>query len=156
MAKGSRRSTPALPKAAAVVSEPVEEPMKTPCSQLNAALTRGMVDGRRPPNRNASMGTPSGFSQSGSITGHWDAELVKRALGCAALRPQSGVTSLPSQSIIFAGAGTPMSSHQMSPSGVSATLVKMVFFVMVAMAFGFDWVEVPGATPKKPYSGFTA
>src|ERR1035437_460118 len=55
-----------------------------------------------------------------------------------------------------AGAGTPESSHQMSPSGVSATLVKMVFLETDAMACGLDLTEVPGATPKKPVSGFIA
>jgi hypothetical protein len=32
-------------------------------------------------------GTPSGFCQSGSMTGHWEAGAVKRELGCAPLRP---------------------------------------------------------------------
>ena len=32
--------------------------------------TKGTVPARRPPNKNAEIGTPSGFSQSGSITGH--------------------------------------------------------------------------------------
>ena len=84
------------------------------------------------------------------MTGHWAAGAVKRELGWAALRPQSGVHSFPSQSMALAGAGTPMSSHQTSPSGVRATLVKMVLRVTVAMALGFDCFEVPGATPKNP------
>ena len=37
-----------------------------------------------------------------------------------------------------------------------ATLVKMQFLSRVAMALGLDCVEVPGATPKKPYSGLMA
>src|SRR2546422_1075316 len=41
-------------------------------------------------------------------------------------------------------------SHQTSPSDVSATLVKMLFFAKVSTAFGFDFLEVPGATPKNP------
>ena len=39
----------------------------------------------------------------------------------------SGVQSRPFQSIAWRGAGTPMPSHQMSPSSVSAQLVKMSF-----------------------------
>src|SRR5207249_11759303 len=64
MANGSRRSTPAWPSAAAVVSDPQAEPRKTPCSQLNASFTSGIVLGRRPPNRIAESGTPSGFCRS--------------------------------------------------------------------------------------------
>src|ERR1051325_214072 len=156
MAKGSRRKTPAWPSAAAVVSEPQDEPRNTPCSQSNASFTNGIVLGRRPPNKIADSGTPSGFCQSGSITGHWEAGAVNRELGCAPLRPDSGVPSLPSQSIPLAGAGTPMSSHQTSPSGVRTTFVKMLFFAKVATALGLDFIEVPGATPKKPVSGFSA
>jgi hypothetical protein len=33
-------------------------------------------------------------------------------------------------------------------------LVKIVFFASAAIAFGLVFVEVPGATPKKPDSGF--
>src|SRR5512140_2293958 len=49
-----------------------------------------------------------------------------------------------------------MPSHHTSPSGVRAQLVKMEFLVAVSMAFGFDFMLVPGATPKKPYSGLIA
>src|SRR6185436_17281435 len=97
-----------------------------------------------------------GFCQSGSMTGHWDAGVVKRELGCAAFRPLSGVHSWPSQSIARTGAGMPESSHQTSPSGVRATLVKRLFFAKVSTACGLDLREVPGATPKKPVSGFIA
>ena len=48
-------------------------------------------------------------------------------------------------------------SHQMSPSGVSATLVKTELpLLMVFIALGLVCSLVPGATPKKPYSGLTA
>src|SRR6266567_2002483 len=156
MAKGSRRSTPAWPSAAAVVSEPHADPRKTPCSQSNASFTSGMVLGRRPPKRIADSGTPSGFCQSGSMTGHCDAGAVKRELGCAPFRPLAGVQGLPSQSMPCVGAGTPMSSHQISPSGVRTTLVKIVFVAHAANAFGLDFDDVPGATPKNPVSGFIA
>ena len=48
-------------------------------------------------------------------------------------------------------------SHQMSPSSVSATLVKTELpLLMVFIALGLVCSLVPGATPKKPYSGLTA
>lgn len=49
-----------------------------------------------------------------------------------------------------------MPSQYTPPSLVSATLVKTVFFVMVSIALGFVFAEVPGATPKKPFSGLMA
>ena len=50
-----------------------------------------------------------------------------------------------------------MPSHQMSPSSVSATLVKIELpFSMVRIALGLVFSLVPGATPKKPNSGLTA
>ena len=47
-------------------------------------------------------------------------------------------------------------SQKNPPSLVSATFVKIVFFCIVSMAFGFVSYDVPGATPKKPYSGLIA
>src|SRR4249920_597452 len=55
-----------------------------------------------------------------------------------------------------AGGASVISSHHTSPSSVSATLVKMQLRSIVAIAFGFDFLEVPGATPKKPNSGLIA
>ena len=50
-----------------------------------------------------------------------------------------------------------MPSHQMSPSSVSATLVKIELpLAIVRIALGLVCQPVPGATPKKPYSGLTA
>ena len=49
-----------------------------------------------------------------------------------------------------------MPSHHTPPSGVSATLVKIVFRESVAIALGFVFTEVPGATPKNPASGLMA
>ena len=49
-----------------------------------------------------------------------------------------------------------MPSHQMSPSSVRAQLVKIEFSRIVAIAFGFVFSPVPGATPKKPASGLIA
>src|SRR5580658_4502191 len=104
----------------------------------------------------ALIGTPSGLSQSGSIVGHCDAGAVKRALGCAAVRPQPGTHSFPCQSVRIGGGVSVIPSHQTPPFGVSATLVKIVFLESAAIAFGFVLTEVPGATPKKPASGFMA
>jgi Phosphoenolpyruvate carboxykinase C-terminal P-loop domain len=85
---------------------------------------------------------------------------VKRALGCAALAPVSfaisGVHFFPCQSRHSAGGVSVIPSHQTPPSGVRATLVKIVFFAKVAMALGLVFAEVPGATPKKPASGLIA
>src|SRR5215831_10574732 len=108
----------------------------------------------------ALIGTPSGSSQAGSIVGHWLAGAVKRAFGCAAFAPVSlaifGVHRLPCQSRHSAGGSSVIPSHHTPPSGVSATLVKIVFFASAAIAFGFVLLEVPGATPKKPASGLIA
>ena len=49
-----------------------------------------------------------------------------------------------------------MPSHQTSPSGVIATLVKMTFAFSIFIALGLVSSEVPGATPKQPYSGLMA
>src|SRR5687767_3690476 len=100
----------------------------------------------------ALIGTPSGSSQAGSIVGHCEAGAVKRAFGCAAFAPVSfaicGVQGFPCQSRHSAGGSSVMPSHQTPPSGVSATLVKMLFFASAAIAFGFVFCDVPGATPK--------
>ena len=70
------------------------------------------------------------------MDGHCAAETVKRAFGCAALRPQSGVHSWPVQSMSCAGGSLVMPSHHTSPSSVSATLVKMVLALMASMQLG--------------------
>src|SRR5450432_2373334 len=104
----------------------------------------------------AEIGTPAGFSQSLSMLGHCTDGTVKREFGCAATRPQPGVQSLPCQSMACFGGSPSMPSHQMSPSSVSATLVKIVFSLIEAIAFGLVVLLVPGATPKKPASGLIA
>src|SRR5438876_3929276 len=108
----------------------------------------------------ALIGTPFGFSQSGSIVGHCEAGAVKRALGCAAFAPVclaiAGVHLLPCQSRHSAGGSSVMPSHHTPPSGVSATLVKIELVASVAIAFGLVLTDVPGATPKKPASGLIA
>src|SRR6201987_5045903 len=108
----------------------------------------------------ALIGTPVGASQSGSIVGHCAAGAVNRAFGCAAFAPVcfaiSGVHLLPCQSRHSAGGSSVMPSHHTPPSGVSATLVKIEFLASVAIAFGFVFSDVPGATPKNPASGLMA
>src|SRR5579862_2129926 len=110
----------------------------------------GFVVARRPPKIMAAIGTPSGSSQAGSMVGHCEAGAVKRELGCAALAPVSlaicGVQRLPCQSRHSAGCSSVIPSHHTPPSGVSATLVKMVLRDRAAIAFGLVFQEVPGAT----------
>ena len=56
--------------AAAVASDLIPAPTKTPCSQSFASYTRGTPSGLLPPKIMASIGTPSGDSHAGSIVGH--------------------------------------------------------------------------------------
>src|SRR5688572_14771963 len=105
---------------------------------------------------NAPICTPCGFSQSLSIDGHCEAGAVNRALGCAAGLPEVCSHGSPRQSIKPSGGVFDIPSHQTSPSGVMATLVKIVFFEIVAIALGLLFSLVPGATPKYPASGLMA
>src|SRR5438067_13722898 len=98
---------------------------------------------RRPPNSIASIGTPFGSCHSGAIDGHCAAGVVKRAFGCAAGVPLPGVQGWPSQSVRCAGGSPVIRSHQTSPSGVSAVLVKIVERSIVRIAFGLVDVLVP-------------
>ena len=61
-----------------------------------------------------------------------------------------------SQFDIFAGTSFVMPSHHTSFSSVIATLVKIVLAEHAAIAIGFVSSPVPGATPKKPFSGLIA
>lgn len=69
-----------------------------------------------------------------------------------------GFQALPSQevTVIPGGRGWSMPSQYTPPSLVSATFVKRVLLWIVAMALGLVVAEVPGATPKKPFSGLMA
>src|SRR2546422_6311845 len=130
--------------------------MYTPEPQSSASATSGTVSERRPPNTKADIGTPSGFSHSGSIEGHCVAGTVNREFGWAAFLPQSGVHSLPCQSISLAGSTSVIPSHHTSPSGVMATFVNIVLLLIIAMQLGLVLSDVPGATPKNPDSGLIA
>src|SRR6186713_473213 len=89
IAIGSRRSGGRPASAAAVASEPMVAALYTPCDQLNAWNTSGMSRLMRPPKMNAAIGTPSGSSQCSSSDGQRVSGVVKRALGCAAGRPDA-------------------------------------------------------------------
>src|SRR5690349_16107505 len=156
MANGSRRTTPTAPVAAAVVSEDSVAPMNTPWTQSRASVTSGIVVLRRPPKRMAEIGTPSGSSYSGASTGHCVIGVQKREFGWLDTSSDAGVQSRSFQSMRWAG-GSPMPSHQISPSSVRATLVKIEFpLARVRMALGLVFQSVPGATPNSPYSGLIA
>src|SRR6476619_2404531 len=116
-----------------------------------------MVVLRRPPNRIAEIGTPRGSSYSGAMIGHCVIGVQNRELGWELGSSLSGVQSRPFQSVRWAGGSSVIPSHQMSPSSVSATLVKTELpLAIVFMAFGFVFQPVPGATPNRPNSGLTA
>src|ERR1035437_3449850 len=108
----------------------------------------------------ALIGTPEGSSHAASIDGHCEAGTVKRPFGCAAGFPVSlpilGVQRSPRQSRHLSGGASVMPSHHTPPSGVSATLVKIVFRERVFIAVGLVLALVPGATPKNPASGLIA
>ena len=105
----------------------------------------------------ALMGTPSGLSNSGLRQGQLRAGAVKRLLGCAAFSGLCGVQGRPRQSMARAGGVLLRPSHQTVLSlRSSATFVKIVSLCVEMSALGFDFMDVPGATPKKPFSGFTA
>ena len=70
IAMGSRRSTPTLPVAAAVVSEESVAPKNVPCCQFQLWKTSGTRRCRRAPKSIAEMGTPSGLSNSGEMDAH--------------------------------------------------------------------------------------
>ena len=69
---------------AAVISEPIIEPIKTPWFQLSDSCTSGMVDGLLPPTSIADINTPSGSSHSFAKTGDSVASTVNLEFGCAA------------------------------------------------------------------------
>src|SRR3954469_11085176 len=103
MAKGSRRTTPTAPVAAAGVSEESVAPMNTPWFQSRASVTSGIVVLRRPPKRMAEIGTPFGSSYSGARIGHWLIGVQKRLFGWLEGSAESGVQSWCFQLVRWAG-----------------------------------------------------
>ena len=86
---------------------------------------------------NAEIGTPAGSSQCRiDATGIARQATVKRALGCAAVRPQPGVHSLPGP---VDEMRRRLVGHAFPPHVavvVSATLVKIVSRLIASIAFG--------------------
>src|SRR5437773_7954590 len=93
-------------------------------------------------------GTPAGSLTRRSRAGLLAMGVVKRLLGCAALRPLAGVHGCPLQSRHAAGGSSVFPSHHTSPLGKSATLVKIVSCEIIASALGLVAALVPGTTPK--------
>ena len=105
----------------------------------------------------AEIGTPIGLCHSGAIIGHCSAGVQKREFACDESSPLSGVQLRPFQSVKCAGWVSLIPSHHTSPSSVRPTFVNIEFpFSIVRMALEFVVQPVPGATPKKPYSGLLA
>src|SRR4030095_5807907 len=126
------------------------------CAQLTPSNRSGASRARRTPKRIAEIGTPCGSSKCGEIEGHCRAGAVKREFGCAAFSPLAGVHGRPCQSVSSLGTAPSIPSHHGERSEVRATFVKSECCFTVAIAFGLVLTLVPGATPKKPASGFTA
>ena len=81
------------------------------------------------------------------------------AVGMRALVSRTSVPfqGLPFQSTAFSGGFLSRPSHHtVLSSRLCTTLVKMVPFLVEASALGLDFSLVPGATPKKPFSGLMA
>ena len=144
--------------AAAVASDLRAAPSNTPCFQSKASKTRGTPRGLRPPKMMPEMGTPSGSSQLGWMVGHCWAGTQNLELGWAALPSSPNIHFLPVHVVTerLGSTSFSMPSQNTLPSSVTATFVKMVFFWEVSMATGFVFQLVPGATPKKPFSGLIA
>src|SRR4029079_10452093 len=97
IAIGSRRSTPTLPDAAAVVSEDRVAPRNTPCCQSRDSYTSGTRRRRRAPNMMASSGTPPPLWNSGESDEHSVAGVVNLAFGWVAFSADAGVHGRPCQ-----------------------------------------------------------
>src|SRR5436190_1519958 len=123
-------------------------PRYTPCAQLKLCRTSGTVVARRPPKMIAEIGTPSASSAFASRIGLLRIGAVNREFGCAAGVFAAGVHALPRQSVRSGGGSPSLPSHHTSPSFVMATFVKIASRSRHAIAFGFVFLFVPGATPK--------
>ena len=75
----------------------------------------------------------------GSITGHCRAGAVKRALGCAALRPDCGVQGWPSQSVSLGGGA----SSTLDSAVANSIAVVVVGIAMVALSWQVTLLTLP-------------
>ena len=106
----------------------------------------------------AEIGTPCGSSQCGEIDGHCAAGAVKREFGCAAFSVLPGIQRFPFQSSHARVGGRiadplPPGEHVVGQRDVRE---EGVLLDGQSRAFGLVFMLVPGATPKKPYSGLIA
>ena len=160
MAMGSRRTTPTAPVAAAVVSEAMMEPTNTPLLPV-----AGLVDQRRGLGAAAAeddggdrhaLGIVKLGADAGAVLGRsGEAAVGMRALlGRGLCRSRDG----PSSPSAFSGGFLSRPSHHtVLSSRLWATLVKMVSCLGGSSGrWGWTSSLVPGATPKKPFSGLIA
>jgi hypothetical protein len=115
---------------------------------LNDCSTSGIVVARRPPKMIAEIGTPFGSSANFDRLGLLRIGAVKREFGCAAFSGEAGVHGRPFQSV-SSGGGRPV--HALPPHvavGGQRDVGEDRVAGDVAIAFGFDFMLVPGATPK--------
>ena len=121
--------------AAAVVSDAMPAPTSTPCSQSRASYTSGATSRRRPPNRIAEIGTPSGSS----VIGEYDGILLRRH-GETRIRMRSrAVGRVVRAALPVECRRTPSvrPSHHGWLSAVTATLVKIVSWWIISKALRF-------------------
>jgi len=78
-----------------------------------------------------------------------------RAFGCAAARPQPGVHSWPFHQCTWRAVHRSCLPPHI-PVVSKCDIGKNRIFVIVSIALGLESMEVPGATPKKPFSGLMA
>jgi energy-coupling factor transporter ATP-binding protein EcfA2 len=84
----------------------------TPCAQLKDWNTSGMsLLARAPPKMKALMGTPSGFSQSASMEGHWLAGRREARVGVRRRRPHPASSPCPASR-----SGAPAARHPCPPT----------------------------------------
>ena len=94
---------------------------------------------------------------SEEMQGQFSAGAVKRELGCAPLEPSVQSHFSPFQFSAFVGGFLSRPSHHtVLLSILWQTLVKIVPLMVDFSALGLDFILVPGATPKKPFSGLMA
>lgn len=96
--------------------------------------------GLRPPKMMASMGTPSGASQAGSMMGHWRAGAQKRELGCAqgSLSPGRGNTN-----------NSHFQGHIYPPTHMCLYSCTISFYLISSLQPPVVWSREPGHPLKR-------